>query len=36
MIEALYWYAFPAYRKIGGMHWLRLGRLRVAICWVKR
>lgn len=23
------------YRKVGGLHWFRLGRLRIAICWSK-
>jgi len=25
----------PIYRKIGGLHWLRLGRLRLAWCIAK-
>ena len=26
----------PLYRKIGGLHWFRFGRLRIAICWSRR
>lgn len=26
----------PWHRKIGGIHWLRIGRLRVSWCWARQ
>jgi len=26
----------PIYRKVGGLHWFRFGRLRIALCWTRR
>jgi hypothetical protein len=33
---ALAWQAYrPIYRKVGGLHWIFIGRLCFAVCWRK-